>query len=101
MVARTRAHERLEVQLPAHASARQQRELGAFARYCALRIERELGECEAWCIEVMPALGGFTSRITVRDRDATVQAHGQGHDGPLAIWDAMCLIDQRLREHRR
>jgi hypothetical protein len=32
-------------------TTRTQRELGAFARYCILRLERELGERDAWMVE--------------------------------------------------
>lgn len=101
MVVRSRARERIEVRLPAHASSRQHRELGAFARYCVLRIERELGERECWIVDIAPALGGYTSHVAVSDRGAMIEEQGKGHDGALAIWEAICRLEQRLREQRR
>ncbi len=92
---------RIQVQLTAWASARQQRELTAFARYCVARLERELGELE-WVVTTTPdARGGFTSTVTARQAERAADATGVGHDGTLAIWDALCNIEQILREQRR
>jgi hypothetical protein len=90
----------IAVELPASASNRQHRELGAFARYCIHRVERELGVHE-WRVHIAHAFGGYASRIEVRDHGALVaEQGGTGHDGALAIWEAMCLLEQRLRERR-
>jgi hypothetical protein len=32
------------------------------------------------------------------DRDSKSEARSHGVDEPLAIWDAMCRLEQRLRE---
>jgi hypothetical protein len=101
MVAGSRAPSRIAVHLSPWASARTCRELGAFARYCIRRLEHELGEWEAWAIDIAPSARGYTSHIAVRDRGALLEEHGTGLDGPLAIWEAMCRLEQRLREHRR
>ena len=74
------------------------RELGAFARYCIVRVERELGERAAWSVTISPALNGYSSHVAVSDQDATIEGRGTGHDGTLAVWDAMCRVEQRLRE---
>lgn len=98
LTARTR--DRIVVQLFSPASARLQRELRAFARYCILRLERELGTHDAWTVELAPSHGGYRTRVAVRDRGLTVDAQARGQDGPMAIWEAMCEVEQRLRERR-
>lgn len=97
---RSRARERIDVHLPEYASARQHRELGAFARSCILGMERELGERPAWIVDIALSLGGYSSRIAVDDRGTVLEENGSGRDGALATWDAMCRIEQRLRERR-
>jgi hypothetical protein len=85
--------------LPAWASARQQRELTAFARYCVARLERELGELDRWVVTTnLDPRGGFTSTVSAHRGGGTVEAHGAGQDGTLAIWDALCNVEQTLRE---
>jgi hypothetical protein len=86
--------------LDRRAPERIHRELGAFARYCVARIERELGAAEGWTITVDIASRGFTSKVIVHHRGHDLDAVAHGFDGPLAIWDAMCQIEQRLRENR-
>lgn len=76
------------------------RELGAFVRYCVLRIERELGEIEHWSVAIAPAAGAFTSRVTIDSAGESLQSTGRGMDGPLAVWDALCKLEQLLREAR-
>lgn len=93
-----RKRDRIAVDVPERAGSRQHRELGAFARYCILRVERELGERETWLVEVSPSVGGYTCVIAVSDRDRRFTERGIGFDGPLAIWEAMCRLEQRLRE---
>ena len=100
MPVRKRAHERIAILLPPFASAKQHRELGAFARYCILRVERELGQREAWTVNIAPERGSYTSRIAVRDRGAVLEEQGTGYDGALATWEAICKLEQRMREQR-
>jgi hypothetical protein len=91
---------RVEVQLHDGAGARQVRELGAFVRYCVSRIERELGEIAHWSVTIVPAGGRFSSRVAIDDGDTRLEAVGTGIDGALAAWDALCRLEQRLRETR-
>src|SRR4051812_43927784 len=93
---RSHARARISLRLPHYATARQQREIGAFARYCILRVERELGEREAWVVNLIPTRGGYTSHIAVYERGMIVEDSGAGADGPLAVWDVMCRIEQRM-----
>jgi hypothetical protein len=101
MVVRSRACLRIAVVLPESTSAKHQRELGAFARYCVLRVERELGEHDSWIVNIAPSMGGYASHIAVQCHDETLEGLGKGQDGVLATWDAMCRVEQRLRERRR
>lgn len=82
------------------AGPRGRRELAAFARYCVDRIERELGDVGHWFVHVTPCAGGFMSTIEVADDGDGVAVVATGLDGGLAIWDAMCRIEQHLRETR-
>lgn len=99
--ARARARRvRVELQLHRGAGARQYRELGAFVRYCVSRIERELGEIEHWSVTIAPASGEFSSVVAVQDAADTIESTGKGLDGPLAAWEALCKLEQLLREAR-
>ena len=99
--ARARARRaRIELQLHRGAGSRQYRELGAFVRYCVSRIERELGEIEHWSVTIAPASGAFTSVVAVKDGSDAIEATGTGMDGPLAAWEALCRLEQLLREVR-
>lgn len=99
MKAMTRS--RIDVHLPAAASARQRRELTAFARYCILRLERELGQRQAWVVEIAPTSGKYATRISVHDLGGAIEASGVGLDGALSTWEAICRLEQSLREHSR
>lgn len=99
--ARARAQRaRVDLQLHRGAGARQYRELGAFVRYCVSRIERELGEIEHWSVTIAPTSGEFTSVVAVKDGSEAIESTGTGLDGPLAAWEALCRLEQRLREAR-
>lgn len=90
---------RIRVELPRWSSTRQQRELTAFARYCIARLERDLGEVEEWHVTAGPdPRGGYACTVVARRAGQAVEAHGAGHDGTLSIWDALCNIEQALRE---
>ena len=91
--------ERVELELIGDRDgSRRHRELSAFARYCIARIERELGDVGHWFVRVAPGIGGFTSTIAVERGSCRTEVVATGFDGPLAIWDAMCRIEQGLRE---
>ena len=90
---------RVQLNVLPSTSRKQERELGAFARYCVTRIERELGTREQWVVTIGLASGiGYTSRVAVHHFGMELVANGQGPDGALAIWDGMCQLEQSLRE---
>src|SRR5262245_15821864 len=86
------------MQFVQRASARQRRELTAFARYCILRVERELGRHHGWVVKIEPTPGNYVTRIAVHDAAGIVEATGVGLDGALATWEAICRIEESLRE---
>src|SRR5262245_12454425 len=97
----TRSRVDVVLQLPRSATSRLQHELGAFARYCVMRIERELGTRDHWHVSIAPTTAGvFASKVAVTDHGVATEQRGRGHDAALAIWDAMCRIEQILREQR-
>jgi len=99
--ARARANRaRVKLQLHSGAGVRQYRELGAFVRYCVSRIERELGEIPQWSVTIAPSGGEFSSRVAIESAEDSLESTGLGLDGPLAAWDALCKLEQLLREAR-
>jgi hypothetical protein len=92
--------DRITVVFPEHASPKQQHELGAFVRYCIQRLERELGVHDSWCVSISPALGGYVSHLAVDSRGEILEEQGHGQDGALSTWDALCRVEERLRERR-
>jgi hypothetical protein len=99
-MAMTSKHKRVEVRLPLTASARQERELGAFVRYCIQRIEKDLGERQVWTVDIELGGRGYSALVEVQHLGLVLQTRGHGQDGPLAIWDAMCRIEQEIRDRR-
>jgi hypothetical protein len=92
-------HARVDVRFgQGWATPRGKREVTAFARYCVARIERDLGAIEQWNVDVAATSGGFQARVEARDRRWSREARAIGRDRTLAIWDAMCALEQRLRE---
>ena len=100
MVAMASNNKRIDVRVPAGVSLKHERELGAFARYCVQRIERDLGPRQQWSIEIDLRSGSYAARVEVQHLGLALESRGEGQDGPLAIWDAMCRIEQQLRERR-
>jgi len=92
-----RKHERIDVRVPTTSTARLERELGAFARYCVQRIERDLGEHQRWLVSIELGRLGYSAIVEIEHLGLIVETRGYGNDGALAIWDAMCRIEQELR----
>lgn len=94
----TTSKARIDIRVPVGVSLKHERELGAFARYCVQRIEKDLGERQQWNIEIDLRAPNYVARIEVQHFGLVLETRGQGPDGPLAIWDAMCRIEQELRD---
>lgn len=91
-------HTRIDVRMPSNTSAKQERELGAFARYCIQRIEKELGERQEWLVDIVLGGRGYSALVEVQHLGVVFETRGVGNDGALAVWDAMCRIEQELRD---
>ena len=92
------ALEHITIDLPQQSSSRQVRELGAFARYCIHRLEKDLGSKGTWVVTITASHRGFASHIRVRHFGADLEESSAGQDGALATWYAMCHLEQRMRE---
>jgi hypothetical protein len=75
------------------------RELDAFASYCASRIDREVGEPD-WWITVEARRGGYTCIVRATGRGSSYAVAGIGPEPAIAVWNAMCRVEQPLRELR-
>jgi hypothetical protein len=95
-----RTTDRIEVKFHDYASPRLVRELTAFVRYCIGRIERELGATEHWTATIAPGSGAFVANVTVSDGEFQREVRACGLDGALAAWNALCSLEQALRESR-
>lgn len=91
---------RVEVRMQRSATARHERELSAFSRYCVQRIEKDLGERQQWIVEISLGGRGYTALVEVQHLGLVLETRGYGNDGALAIWDAMCRMEQELRDSR-
>lgn len=73
-------------------------ELRSFIVYCASRIERDLGDLERWTVLLRQSSAGFTGVVIVDHAGRRVEARSPGSDALLAVWNAMCRIEQPLRD---
>lgn len=95
------ALDRIELELVQLAGGgRAAHELGAFVTYCVQRIERELGSFERWTVRIAPSAGELVAHVRVHDGQDDREATSRGRDGAIAVWDAMCTVEQALREAR-
>jgi len=93
-------HVRTELRLAPPVSGGQGHdELIAFAGFCAARIARGLRGIDAWDLYVVSGLEGRSDAVVrVRVAGETVEVRASASDPAHAIWDAMCDIEQPLRE---
>lgn len=90
----------VELELPARMSARRRLELQELVRYCAARIEREQAPAiRTWSVQLATEPGGWRARV-IAHAAATVEAVGRAALPDAAIWEAMCRVEQPLREAR-
>lgn len=91
---------RAELKLaPPVSGGQRQDDLVAFAGYCAARISRDLSGIESWDLYVVGGIDGRADAIVrVHVRGAIVEARASECDPAHAIWNAMCRIEQPLRD---
>jgi len=88
----------VEVNVPTSMSTRQRDELAAFARYCAARVDRDHGASDHWNVSLAANPDGFVCVVKVQRHGTEVTARWGTVDPSRAIWNAMCRIEQPLRE---
>ncbi len=76
----------------------QREELVAFAGFCAERISRGLQGIGGWDLYVVGGLDESNVVVRVRVGNDTIEAHGTGGEPAVAIWNAMCRIEQPVRD---
>ena len=77
-----------------------QRELGAIARSCVDRVDRELGSPDGWFVRVGTNGGRFVCTVVVHDKGCAIETTCNQLDGALAIRDAVREVEQVLRDVR-
>lgn len=73
-------------------------ELASFAGICASRISRDLRGVHGWELYVVGGLEQADAVIRVRVGGETVEARATAIDAANAIWNAMCRIEQPIRD---
>lgn len=93
-------HVRAELRLPPPVSGGQkQDDLVAFAGYCAARIARDLSGIEGWDLYLVGGIDGHADAVVrVHVRGTIVEARASECDPAHAIWNAMCRVEQPLRD---
>jgi hypothetical protein len=96
----TEVHVRTELRLAPPVSGGQGHdELIAFAGFCAARIARGLRGIGAWDLYVVGGLDGQSDAVVrVHVAGGTVEVRARACDPAHAIWNAMCDVEQPLRE---
>lgn len=83
-------------------SVRRRFELAEFERYCGDRIQRDQGiAIDGWIVQLAPEPDGWRARVTAHVAGMRVEAVGHAMLPDAAIWEAMCRIEQPLREITR
>ena len=96
----TEVRVRAELRLAPSVSGDQQRdELTAFVAFCASRISRQIGGVTGWDVYLVAGLDG-QSDVLVRAQLAneTIESRSSGCEPAMALWNAMALLEQPLRE---
>jgi hypothetical protein len=93
-------HVRAELRLPPPVSGGQNEDdLVAFAGYCAARIARDLTGIDGWDLYLVAAIDGQADAVVrAHLRGEVVEARARECDPAHAIWNAMCRIEQPLRD---
>jgi len=73
-------------------------ELASFAGFCAARISRDLRGIDSWDLYVVGGLEQADVVLRARVGSETVEARATAIDAANAIWNAMCRIEQPIRD---
>lgn len=83
---------------PAANAARERTGLIVLARYCVQRIVRDLAGIDSWTVTLQPNGDRVTAEVRARVGNVAIEASGSDVHPAGAIWNAMCRIEQPLRE---
>lgn len=84
---------------PAVSGGQKQDDLVAFAGYCAARIARDLSGIDSWDLYLVGGIDGHADAVVrVHVRGIVVEARASECDPAHAIWNAMCRVEQPLRD---
>ena len=91
---------RAELRLAPPVSGGQNRDdLVAFAGFCAARIARDLSGIGTWDLFVVSGIDGHADAVVrVEVGRECVEARATACDPAHAIWNAMCQVEQPLRD---
>lgn len=91
---------RAELRLAPPVSGGQKRDdLVAFAGFCASRIARDLSGIGTWDLFVVSGIDGHADAVVrVEVGRESVEARASACDPAHAIWNAMCQVEQPLRD---
>jgi len=91
---------RAELRLAPPVSGGQKRDdLLAFAGFCAARIARDLSGIAGWDLYLVSGLDGHADAVVrVHVGRDIVEARASACDPAHAIWNAMCQVEQPLRD---
>lgn len=84
---------------PAVSGGQEREDLIAFAMYCAARLTRDLRGVHQWDLFVVGGLDGSSDALVrAYVGAAEIEARSSACDPAHAIWDAMCKVEQPLRD---
>lgn len=90
---------RTELRLAPSVSGDQQRdELAAFVTFCASRISRQIGGVSGWDVYLVAGLEGADVLVRAQVANHTLESRASGCEPAMALWNAMALLEQPLRE---
>src|SRR5512140_1339240 len=69
-----------------------------FARFCVTRLTRELAGADGWEVSYDQRADETVAMVRARMGDQVVIARGAHADPAIAVWNAMCRIEQPLRD---
>ena len=73
-------------------------ELAAFAGFCAARLSRDVRGIESWDLYLVGGLEQADAVLRVRVGREVIEVRASAIDPAHAIWNAMCRIEQPIRD---
>jgi hypothetical protein len=90
----------MELATSERATVRERAELGAIARSCVDRVDRELGNPDGWFVHIGMVDDRFVCTVVVHDRGCAIETTCDRSDAGIAIRNAVRVVEQVLRDVR-